>query len=242
LKMQLDKRFLSEMRARLEGHTMRVGILRNKTHVEAAPKAAGRQRVLGGPARKTVRQARAALRSNLAKKRLEARKLREQARTVRAKGRGKKSKGARRSANKAARTLNNKARAISRKMREMRQAAKQGPKGKAKRVTLREVLRNVQRATGKNILRAPFNIKNQRTRAFKKFLQAYYIAATKKRSMAKVEKMLLDLVRKPVLEKKYGRNSAATREMKGFDRRFVDTGQVLLGLSSEVKKRGRSRV
>lgn len=106
----------------------------------------------------------------------------------------------------------------------------------SERITVREVARQVRRSSGVNFWRRPF--KDVRSRAYRAFMKAFMFAAARNRSMGKVEKLLLDVVRLPILQKKYGKNRPETRENKGFDRRFVDTGQMILGMSSQIRKRG----
>lgn len=205
MKMKIDKRFLREFRARFEGYNLRVGILKDRRHVPAAPKSAGHVRVLGGPARKTLASHRAELRKQVKKLKI-------------AKGK----KGAKARA---------KAKIIRAKIRSASNRIRQAPK-----LTLRDVARNVRRSSGINFFRRPFE--TTKSSEYKKFIKEFIRAAAKRRSMSRAQKLLLDVVRAPILKKKYGRNRRITRDVKGFDRRFIDTGQMVLGLDSEIKKRG----
>ncbi len=235
MKITIDKNFLREMRGRYEGNSIRVGILKNKRYQPAAPKAEGLTSVLGGPARKTEKGRLAEINTQLKKMReqaaavrAKAKAIREKAHSLRATGKTAKAK----SKSLEAKKHSAKARGISDKARELRLTK---VKPRKATLSLRDVIKRAQRATGINFLRLPFQKAN--SRAYRKFVDAYMKAASKQRSMTKVEALLLDVVVRPILEKRYGRNSPGTKEAKGFNRRFIDTGQMIKGISAEIKKK-----
>lgn len=241
IKLKVDmnrKSFLREMRARLEGHDLRVGILRNKAHLPAASKAEGLTSVLGGPARKTQRGRLNEINAELRKMRTQAAGARSRARKLRSVAKALKGQGFARTAKATTRQAlaqSRRGRAISAKAKALR-ATKRKPS--APRITLRDVLQYSQRATGVNILRRPFW--SASSAEYKRFLAAYIKTAAKGGDMRRVEALLTDVVVQPVLRKQYGPNTSAARRKKGFDRLFIDTGQMIRGMGSRIRARRKS--
>lgn len=250
--MKIDRRFLNTVRGRLEGHNLRAGILQNKTHQPAAPKTEGRETVLGGPARKTLKSRKKQLQAQLKKNREQAAKIRENLQKSRAgvrsrretlRGAGLKGKSLTKKLSRANARIKKLSasgrsiRAASKELRAQSQKLRKSPNNFLQRISIREVLTNARKATGVNILTRPFQ--RAKSSAYRKFIDAYLRAATRGKSMAKVEKLLLDVIRVPVLKKQYGRNSPSTVAIKGFNRRFVDTGQMILALSAQIRRRGK---
>lgn len=235
--MAIDKKFLTQMKSKLEGHDLRVGVLRNAKHQPAAPRAAGLTSVMGGPARKTQRARDAEINSQLKKLQAKSAGARKQAKGARGLAKSLRGSGFKKAAKltrAAATNRSRKGRRIAERARSLR-ASRRKPAPAT--LTLRQVMRRVQQAKGIDLLRAPF--RRTRSRSYKKFIAAYIKAASAGKSMTKVEKLLLDVVLVPILGKEYGSNSPATRRTKGFNRLFVDTGQMIKGIKSRIRSRRR---
>ncbi len=238
MKLIVDKRFLSEMRGRYEGHALRVGIIRNQRYQAPAPKTDGLTSVLGGPARKTQKSRLKEINSELAKMREKSASIRSKAKAIRAKALALRASGKTSAAKHqrlAAKKQSGKVKDIQAKSRALRLSKVKPQKAT---LTLRDVVKRAQRATGINFLRLPFV--KARSPAYRKFIDAYMRAASKNKSMVKVERLLLEVVTTPILKKRYGRNSPGTKATKGFNRRFIDTGQMIKGLSSQIKRKRRN--
>jgi hypothetical protein len=68
-------------------------------------------------------------------------------------------------------------------------------------------------------------------------MNEFFLLITGVSSVRKVEKLLLNVVRKPILLRKYGPNTESAREAKGFDRLMIDTGQVVRSIQAKIKRR-----
>lgn len=113
-----------------------------------------------------------------------------------------------------------------------------GPIRKASRqgsgLTLGEVLiRNMMRLNI-DILRRPFQETNSE---IIKFTQAFLkMATSQKMSIKRVENLLQAVVRNPIINQEYGKNSASTADAKGFNRLLIDTGQMVKALKARAKR------
>lgn len=257
MKITLEGRFTRDLRATLRSHNMRVGILTSRKHIPAASKDDGHKRALGYKARKTQNEVRREIVANRKKLREKIAKARAKARNERAKARslGADARAIREALGKAnskarERRLerrSQKLRAAAKKLREKARhrtlAAKSAQESQPKlnqlkktRWSIKQVFVRVQKRSGIDLLRRPFRGRKTQ-REVRKFSRAYMEAAFKGRSMTKVEKLLVDVVRVPILKRRYGRNHPSVIEDKGFNRRFFDTAQVAENISAKIKKR-----
>lgn len=106
--------------------------------------------------------------------------------------------------------------------------------GKSSGDTIKQVSKKLQAYLGFNYLVKPFLVK---TRELDKFMNEFFLLITGVSSVRKVEKLLLNVVRKPILLRKYGPNTESAREAKGFDRLMIDTGQVVRSIQAKIKRR-----
>lgn len=219
---------------------MRVGVLRNAKHQPAADKSAGLTSVLSGPARKTQKGLNAEINTELKRLRMEAAKTRKRSALTRKTAKAIKGQGFKKVSkftSKIAKGQTAKAKAITARARALRARKTKVPKGY---ISIRDVLKSAQKATGIDFIRKPFQAQN--SPAFKKFLASYLKAASNNKSMSQTQKLLLRVVLDPILKSQYGRNSAATEDRKGFNRRFIDTGQMVRAITSDIKPRRRKNV
>lgn len=90
------------------------------------------------------------------------------------------------------------------------------------------------RKSGADYLRAPFNAPN--SGPMRRFRKAFGDFLARKKGVTKkhVEQVLADVIRTPILQGKYGRNSAAWARIKGFNRKFIDTAQFVKAIVGKV--------
>lgn len=83
-------------------------------------------------------------------------------------------------------------------------------------------------------LRLPFK---KQSKELKNFVRLYFLYASGRGGRSPVETALRFLVRQPILKRKYGPNTRATIQEKGFDHRLVDTGQLYRNTKAKVRVR-----
>jgi ribosomal protein L31E len=107
--------------------------------------------------------------------------------------------------------------------------------GKVGTQTVAQVSQSVRQQTGINYLRQPFKKKSddavKMLRTFWKLVFKEGKLKTKKR----LENLLQAIVRNPLVRRTYGKNSKATIRTKGFDRKFIDTGQLFKNINAKVR-------
>lgn len=243
MKITLEGRFTRDLRATLRSHNMRVGILTSRKHIPAASKDDGHKRALGYKARKTQNEVRREIVANRKKLRKKIAKARAKARDERAKARNIVAKAREQRLEKRSQKLRAAAKKLREKARHRTLAAKSAQESQPKlnqlkkpRWSIKQVFVRVQKRSGIDLLRRPFRGRKTQ-REVRKFSRAYMEAAFKGRSMTKVEKLLVDVIRVPILKRRYGRNHPSVIEDKGFNRRFFDTAQVAENISAKIKKR-----
>lgn len=103
-------------------------------------------------------------------------------------------------------------------------------------MTTAELAKMLRKRTGVNIWTEPF--KKKRSREVKRFMAAMLkvlgakrIGTLKKRA----EDLLVEAIRAPIKQRRYGRNKRSTVKIKGFNRRFFDTGQLYMAISAKIK-------
>lgn len=91
-----------------------------------------------------------------------------------------------------------------------------------------------------DFLKRPF--RKRTSRDLRALVKAFFnLASHKTRSYSYTETALRAVVRNPILQGKYGKNSVTTRWIKGFSRVMIDTGQMFKAIKAKVRIR-RSRV
>lgn len=101
--------------------------------------------------------------------------------------------------------------------------------------TMTSVSRDVRFTTGINYLVEPWKKKNSDAM---KLLRGFFNLAfgeSKLRHKKRVENLAQAIVRNPILQRKYGSNSRLTRKIKGFNRKFIDTGQLFKAIKARVR-------
>lgn len=97
-----------------------------------------------------------------------------------------------------------------------------------------QVLVENQKRLNINLLLRPFQEKDAE---ILKFTKAFLQLVTKKNlSIKRIENLLQAIVRNPILKQEYGKNSAATADVKGFDRHLFATGQMFKAIRAKVKR------
>ncbi len=114
-------------------------------------------------------------------------------------------------------------------------ARRKGSKGGISIAALSVALR---KRTGVNIWTAPFRKKH--SREVKRFLKAFigYISAPRATVALRkrAEMALVEVIRAPIKRREYGRHSRAWAKVKGFQRRFFDTGQLYMAIKAKIKR------
>lgn len=83
---------------------------------------------------------------------------------------------------------------------------------------------------------APFQ--KRTSKDLRAFIKAFFnLAAGKIKKKSDVAKLVLAVVRNPILRGDYGRNTMITRQIKGFNRLMIDTGQMFKSLRAYVRSR-----
>lgn len=103
--------------------------------------------------------------------------------------------------------------------------------------TISEVSAEVRKRAGFNYLRKPFNNKNDdAVKMLKTFFQLVF-ADSEGSKRKRLENLLQAIVRNPILRGTYGRNRRLTADIKGFNRKFIDTGQFFKAITAKVTKK-----
>lgn len=99
-----------------------------------------------------------------------------------------------------------------------------------------EISAGLRRRTRVNIYAAPF--RGRPSREVKRFLSLLYkMFGAKKTSQyrKRAEEALIAAITAPIKARKYGQHSRAWQQVKGFQRRFVDTGQLYKAITARIK-------
>lgn len=110
--------------------------------------------------------------------------------------------------------------------------------GKDSGQTLSDVSEAIRERLGFNYLSAPFKNKSA---DIVKFTTEFFRLAFGRSEKRRAENLLQAVVRNPILRGEYGRNSAVTKKIKGFDRFLIDTTQFFKAIKAECRVR-RTRV
>ncbi len=108
-------------------------------------------------------------------------------------------------------------------------------KSRRTRGTVSQVGERIRRDLNVPYLTAPFA---RRTRAMREFLKAFAdLVQGKPKARKRAEDTLQEVIRAPIREQRYGRNSALRARVKRFNRKLFDTGQFYLGIIAQVRNR-----
>lgn len=103
-------------------------------------------------------------------------------------------------------------------------------------VATSQVLIDNMERTNHNFLLEPFQKKNSEIMKFTRyFLQ--YIVGKPGASIKRIENLLQAIVRNPILNQEYGKNTSTTADNKGFDRHLFDTGQMFKSIRARMLRR-----
>lgn len=104
--------------------------------------------------------------------------------------------------------------------------------------TIAKLSEQLRKRTGANIYTSPF--KRKSSREVKKFMRAlvnYFGARRATASLRRrAEDLLVEAIRAPIKRREYGSHSRAWAYVKGFQRRFFDTGQLYMAIKARIKK------
>ena len=69
------------------------------------------------------------------------------------------------------------------------------------------------------------------------FIKAFFNLINRKVKRREVEQALIAVIQKPILRGAYGRNTAVTKHIKGFNRLLIDTAQMFKSIKAKVRVR-----
>lgn len=101
--------------------------------------------------------------------------------------------------------------------------------------TLSSVGADVRATTGVNYLTKPFQKKTDDAVKMMRGFFGLAFGSGKLSKKKRLENLIQAVVRNPILRRAYGRNKKVTRELKGFDRKFIDTAQFFKGITARVR-------
>lgn len=102
--------------------------------------------------------------------------------------------------------------------------------------TIAETSQGLRKRTRINFFTEPFKSKKNKDVLFliNNFLD---FVLRKKGSEKRLENALQAVVRNPIMRGDYGRNTKQTADNKGFNKLFVDTGQLFRNITAKVRKK-----
>ncbi len=100
--------------------------------------------------------------------------------------------------------------------------------------TISDVSKANRDRLGFNYLTEPFK---HRTSDIIKFSNEFFKLAFGRSQKKRCENLLQAIVRNPILRGDYGKNSALTKKIKGFDRYMIDTAQLFKAITAVCKVR-----
>lgn len=102
-------------------------------------------------------------------------------------------------------------------------------------LTISDVSAENRKRLGKNYLTEPFK---DRSSDIVKFSEAFFkmvFGMTGQEN--RIRNLLQAIVRNPILRGDYGKNSALTKKIKGFDRSMIDTAQLFKAIKARITRR-----
>lgn len=102
-------------------------------------------------------------------------------------------------------------------------------------LTNAEILVENMKRLNMNILLRPFQEKSSELMKFTTYFLKMACGAGNV-SIRRVENLLQAVVRNPILNQEYGRNSSQAADNKGFNRHMIDTGQLFKNIRARAKR------
>ncbi len=103
-------------------------------------------------------------------------------------------------------------------------------------VTTGQVLIDNMERTHHNFLLEPFQKKDSEIIKFTNYFLRF-IVGKPGQSVKRIENLLQAIVRNPILNQEYGKNTSTTADNKGFDRHLFDTGQMFKAIRARMIRR-----
>lgn len=128
----------------------------------------------------------------------------------------------------------------ARKMESMKSAAAKavGAAGPVKLMTTGKLVKMLRLRTGINLFLKPF--RGTQSREVKKFIKAFMVFLGSPKQSAELKRRaelaLQEAIRAPIRKRVYGRHSKAWATVKGFQRRFFDTGQIYKAITAKISR------
>lgn len=225
---QIDKRFKKRMQGKFERFTLQAGILKDKPHREPRPVNDARLKPKAKTKKKSLPKPR----------KVSAKKKKRKSKSFIKKILGKAKKKLKNTVTTSAYRKEQKRKAMVASHRARGLGTMEGGPVRLKKAKVRgtvaEVGEYVRKVHKIPYLTRPFE--NPNTPETKKFTRAFFqLLSGKEKSYSKVESLLRDIIRIPILKKKYGSNSAKARKVKTFDRLAIDTGQFYQAISAKIR-------
>lgn len=109
--------------------------------------------------------------------------------------------------------------------------------GKKSEDTIAGVSEKLRKRTGINFYTRPWKMRSNReiVRFTKIFVKG--LLRPKEVPLRRMENLLQAVVRNPIVRGDYGRNSAVTAKIKGFNRFMIDTAQLISNIKAKVFRR-----
>lgn len=104
--------------------------------------------------------------------------------------------------------------------------------------TIAQVSMELRRRTGINIFTAPFDRRpSAEVKRFRRALLKFFGAKQATSTLRKrAEELLVLAIKAPIKRREYGSNSRAWSVVKGFNRKFFDTGQLYQAIRARIKR------
>lgn len=104
---------------------------------------------------------------------------------------------------------------------------------KSSGMTISEVSEHLRKNTGINFYTKPFS--SSKNKDILNFVKSFFELCAGRGERRRVENFLQAIVRNPILRGDYGRNSAFTSRIKGFNRLMIDTSQLFRAIQAKAK-------
>lgn len=100
--------------------------------------------------------------------------------------------------------------------------------------SLSEISASARKQTGVNYLTLPFKKRNDDAVKMLRVFWDMVFNEGKAAKLKRLENLIQAVVRNPILRGTYGRNKKVTAQIKGFNRKFIDTSQLFKGIKARV--------
>lgn len=105
--------------------------------------------------------------------------------------------------------------------------------------TLGDISKEVRSFLGVNYLKKPFQSKSDATTKLATNFLDFALNEGKSSKIKRLENLVQAVVRNPILRGAYGRNSKITADIKGFNRKLIDTAQFFKAIQARVVLTGK---